>query len=433
MIESYIILFQKHVPNLKKGSGNQWRGNCPFHNEKTKKNKSFSVNIDNGQYHCKSCDAKGNAITFAKHFGETTYIPHNNNNLNGYKKLELENVNIYHKDLLDDLNNAPRFWNLEIIKTLNVGWDRDINNFVFPISNNKNEIINVKHHHGKQFKGARATLYPLHFLDTYNDSYIIIAEGEKDVVSLLSSGLQAVTSTGGAKTIPNDISQLLRFKKIYICLDNDDSGDAGIDLWIKKIKAINLKINIRICDLSKYVDEGGDLTDYFSIEGKSHQTFYDEVIDKSVWGNIPGTDVPIFIKQILLSGKLSVLSFRDQNVFFHLVHRAARYTFITSKINGMRVRMKPGEFISSYNRFAQLCGKDMTGKMVRDATDKHESLELIRKENLKMKRGMKFIVRNWNENGHSESHSEKAKAGIQNILFLSPEELISKLNNGNSE
>lgn len=430
----YLSLYRKYIPNLKKGTGDQWRGNCPFHIEKTKKNKSFCIDMNTGKFYCHSCDAKGNSITFAIHFGESTYVYHNNTNLSGYHKLEIENVFTYHKQLLDNLEHAPPSWNVKYIKLLKVCWNIDKGNFVFPIFNENNEIINVKHHHGSQFRGARATLYPYQLLSKYDDSYIIIPEGEKDVVSLLSNGLQAVTSTGGAKGIPKDILALMRFKNIYICLDNDDSGDVGIDLWIKKIKELKPKSKIRVCDLSNYVDEGGDVTDYFSIEGKSHKTFFDEVIDKSVWGKMPGTDVPIFIKQILLSDRMNTLSFRDQIVFFHLVHRAARYTFKTAKINGMRVCMRPGEFITSYSRFAKLCGKDMTPKMVIRATNKLVELGLIRKENIKMKRGMKFILRNWiDENGHCESYSEQSETGILNIKFLLSDELINKLNNGHSK
>lgn len=429
----YISLYRKYATNLKKGSGNQWRGNCPFHNEKTPKNKSFSVNMETGQFHCHSCGKSGNATDIKKHFGERTNGYRNSSKIGGYN-YDLKNVNIYHNNLLDNIENAPGSWYAKYIKLLKIGWNPSKNNFVFPIFDSKNEIINLKHHHGIQFTGASATLYPIHLLDTYVDSYIIIAEGEKDVISLLSNGLQAVTSTGGSKTIPNDITPLLRFKIIYICLDNDDAGERGTELWIKKLKTINPKSYTRVCDLSSYVGDGGDVTDYFSIEDKSQQTFVDEIIDRSIYARLPGTDVPSYIKRILLSDKMKELNFRDQIVFFHLVHRATRYTFMTSKINGMRVRMKPGEFKTSYQEFAELCGNKMTAKMVIRATDRLESLELIRKENLKMKRGMKFTVRNWiDENGHSESHSDLEKVGIQNIKFLPPEELIDKLNNGHSE
>lgn len=432
-IMDYFSLYQKYATNLKNGSGNQWRGNCPFHNEKTKKNKSFCVDMDTGRYYCHSCGAKGNAITFAIHFGESTYTYHNNTNLLGRHKLEIENVFTYHKQLLDKLDNTPSFWNVKYIKLLKVCWNIDKGNFVFPIFNENNEIINVKHHQGLQFVGAKATLYPLQLLSKYDGSYIIITEGEKDVVSLLSNGLQAVTSTGGAKGIPKDISALMEFKNIYICLDNDKSGDAGTDLWIKRIKELKQKSCIRVCDLSNYVDDGGDVTDYFSVEDKSQKTFIDEIIKKSIWAKMPGSDVPDYLRNVMLSQKTKKLSARDRLVLFELIIRATRYRTVFENFNGMRVRVRPGYFVKSYPKLAKLCGKGMTTKMVIKATDKLVSLELIHKENLKRKRGMKFIIRNWNENGHSKSHSDLEKAGIQNYKFLSTEELISKLNNGHSE
>ncbi len=433
-IMDYLTLFKKHVPNLDKGSGHQWRGNCPIKPEKTPKNKSFSVDMDTGKYYCHSCGAKGNAITFAIHFGESTYAYHNNTNLSGYQKLEIDNMFTYHKQLLDNLKDAPRSWNVKYIKLLKAGWNIDKENFVFPIFDHKNEIINVKQHHGSQFNGAKATLYPLQLLNQYDDTYIIIDEGEKDVISLLSNGLQSVTSTGGAKGIPKDISALMRFKYIYICLDNDNSGDAGIDLWIKRLKELDPKSYVRVCDLSSYVDEGSDVTDYFSIKNKSQQTFYDEVIDKSLWGKIPGTDVPNYSKKIMMSNEIKDLSSNCRLIMHELILRAARYRFITSKINGMRVRMKPGEYITSCPLFADICGKGMTEKMVRGAIGKLKQLRFIQTEDLKKRRGLKITLRNWNdENGHSESHSDLEKTGIQNIKFLSPEELMSKLNNGHSE
>jgi DNA primase len=41
-------------------SGRQWKGCCPFHNEKTP---SFYV-YEDGQYHCFGCGAHGDAISY---------------------------------------------------------------------------------------------------------------------------------------------------------------------------------------------------------------------------------------------------------------------------------------------------------------------------------------------------------------------------------
>ena len=48
--------------NLKKAGANL-KGLCPFHNEKTG---SFSVNGEEGLYHCFGCKKSGDAITFVR-------------------------------------------------------------------------------------------------------------------------------------------------------------------------------------------------------------------------------------------------------------------------------------------------------------------------------------------------------------------------------
>ena len=42
-------------------AGREWKGCCPFHNEKTP---SFYVNEDKGFYHCFGCGVHGDVIRF---------------------------------------------------------------------------------------------------------------------------------------------------------------------------------------------------------------------------------------------------------------------------------------------------------------------------------------------------------------------------------
>lgn len=55
-----------------KKSGQNYKGLCPFHNDR--KNPSLSVSEKKGLYHCFSCGAGGNALTFLKEFDKLDFI-----------------------------------------------------------------------------------------------------------------------------------------------------------------------------------------------------------------------------------------------------------------------------------------------------------------------------------------------------------------------
>lgn len=55
-----------------KKSGQNYKGLCPFHNDR--KNPSLSVSEEKGLYHCFSCGAGGNALTFLKEFDKLDFI-----------------------------------------------------------------------------------------------------------------------------------------------------------------------------------------------------------------------------------------------------------------------------------------------------------------------------------------------------------------------
>ena len=53
------------------GSGQRWTGLCPFHAEKSP---SFSVNAEEGFYHCFGCKASGDAITFLREKEQLDFV-----------------------------------------------------------------------------------------------------------------------------------------------------------------------------------------------------------------------------------------------------------------------------------------------------------------------------------------------------------------------
>ncbi len=130
--------------------GRRWSGLCPFHNEKTP---SFSVNAEEGLYHCFGCKASGDAITFvrelehldfpgaiehlARRSGITLrYTDANEGAARSRKKQLIGHVNravdLYHEWLLDhpDAGEArgylrSRGFTGEMVRRFKLGWAPD--------------------------------------------------------------------------------------------------------------------------------------------------------------------------------------------------------------------------------------------------------------------------------------------------------------------
>jgi len=230
----YLSLYRRHVNNLKQvGSGPEHRGECPFPECKNKPKPKFYVNAETGQFICHRCGAKGNAITFAKHFRDNPN-PYYDSPLNP-TTIDLKEIVRYSQNLLERPEHWRKPWKRYILELLQVGWDDERETLTFPVFDHSGQIISLIHHKAFQNEGSKCALYPAHLLEKYDPSYIVLCEGLTDCISLLSIDIQAVASTGGASTIPPDISALRRFRRIYICFDVDEAGEAGCDKWISRL------------------------------------------------------------------------------------------------------------------------------------------------------------------------------------------------------
>src|SRR6266704_5605944 len=65
-----IVSLVSSYVKLEKAGGN-FKGRCPFHNEKTP---SFFVSPDRGTYYCFGCQAKGDIFTFVQEFEGLDFI-----------------------------------------------------------------------------------------------------------------------------------------------------------------------------------------------------------------------------------------------------------------------------------------------------------------------------------------------------------------------
>ena len=134
-------------------------------------------------------------------------------------------------------------------------------------------LQHIKNHKGRQYGQASNKIYPEAVLDKGNaESYLWITEGEKDAITALCHGLQAVTFTSGAGAVPKDVSKLERFKNIVVIYDNDTPGREGA---LKAAREINFKFPDTRIKVFNWKDqrEGFDLTDFFREKGTVDSLF----------------------------------------------------------------------------------------------------------------------------------------------------------------
>jgi hypothetical protein len=241
-----IELYQQHIDRITTSGNGQYKGICPFHDD-TRPSFTFS---ENGQYQCKACGAKGNAITFAREMN--IELPKQDYRPVKIKKKEwtppgkldrnhFDQVFLFQDELLFHYDKYTRGlpWNKRMVKILCIGWD---NGFTFPYTNTEGDLVNIKWHKKKQVKGHGSTyIFPMwQMVHDYNvEKPLYVVEGEKDVISMVSSGKQAITLNNGAGAKwPEELVVLIsdRFKLVYPHYDNDDAGRAAEKAFIERFK-----------------------------------------------------------------------------------------------------------------------------------------------------------------------------------------------------
>jgi|TARA_Y100000593_G_C4310552_1_gene338134 hypothetical protein len=226
-------IFERHVQGIKRGSNGEYKGICPFHDD-TKPSFSFR---DDGVFYCHACNVKGNIRKFAEMVGEKA--PNLANKVVIKKKtwqaptsLPIKYFDVINAAMDELLLNYDKYckdlpWNKDIVKKLFIGWD---NGFVFPYFDAVGDLVNIKWHKRMQVKGhAQTFVYPYwHMLHKYKGNRTLyVVEGEKDCISMISSGRQAISFNNGANCTPSsDLIGVItsKFSDISVIFDDDEAG-----------------------------------------------------------------------------------------------------------------------------------------------------------------------------------------------------------------
>jgi hypothetical protein len=272
----------------------------------------MSINLLSGKWYCHACQFGGDTIEFyikykeivddsKIQFTEAKDIVQSMENGDTVSEtiIKVEDINIQ-EEVVNQKHNVllyeepgksqlkflmeERGFSLETIKRFKLMWDAD--RIGIPILDIHDNIVNIRRY-SKTESGAkkmvsykigygRARLFPIR--NIYNDSVVLINEGEMDCILANQLGYNSITVTGGAGTWSDSFTEKFRNKIVWICYDVDKAGVNG-SLRISNILygiAKEIKnIKLPITDI-----ENGDFTDYILKLNHSKQDF-DNLVEKT--------------------------------------------------------------------------------------------------------------------------------------------------------
>lgn len=241
----------------------QTKVRCPFHNDE---NPSATINTDRSLFFCPVCGEGYNEVQFISKVNQIPIVDATKI-LDKLNDNDTESWGIVEKAELwgdsDFLEEVKKLVSEKTIDKLNLGLTY-INNKKYlgiPIFYN-NVLVDVKNYnllkHDKSPKmigkrgGENGHLFPYDLIR--DDEKLYILEGEKDAMVAQDMGINAITITGGASTIPNKLAiNKLADKEVVIIYDNDDAGVKGRENLYKTL--YDVVKSIKYIDIGQIVDE----------------------------------------------------------------------------------------------------------------------------------------------------------------------------------
>lgn len=228
--------------------GDELRFNyCPICN-KEKDNPDFSVNINTGEYYCHTTGQGGNISELEnfdfdlKNIKPVKKEPKSNKNFNELMKSRAS------CHLGDDWLNYLKGRGISekgLRRLCRLGKN---NTMMIPITNGT-DVIAIKYRSMDKKMSAESGSQSDYFVNWQNiqdRTYLIIVEGEIDLLSAIEAGYDNVVSlpfgAKNTKCIDNQRSWIESFSKIIIAVDNDEAGLECKEVIKKKLRGAQNKI-----------------------------------------------------------------------------------------------------------------------------------------------------------------------------------------------
>lgn len=214
---------------------------CPFHKEKVP---SFTINTDTHQWYCHGCAEGGGYVSFLQKYigiSKVDAIKIVNKWQDG-KPLPFPSEELIEEAHHCLLNNSLALqlihsWGIpdKIIEKYQIGFSNAEQRYYFPIRTQYDFLVNIRKYMPAEFRETKQNAVKIIGIANTNQcrfwpwenlekDTIFIVEGEKDCLSAIGQGLNAVTGTGG-KYIPAIDYSIFKGKKVYVMTDADETGD----------------------------------------------------------------------------------------------------------------------------------------------------------------------------------------------------------------
>lgn len=166
----------------------------------------------------------------------------------------------------------------EAFITKNFGVQLSEDTITIPIYGVDKKLLYCKYRHLKgeaKFtfdKGGHPAIFCLHKVK--NKEWIVLAEGEPDVMRLWQEGIPAVTATAGVKTFNTELAKPLANKEVFVCLDNDEAGQKEVRKYcdvLESVGATPLVVSLpeAFKDVSVFFTQGGTKELFEQIMGEA--------------------------------------------------------------------------------------------------------------------------------------------------------------------
>lgn len=352
--DKVLELFRRYRPGLAlekaAGGGNNIRFLCPFHSDT---NPSFVFSPSKGTGYCYACKGGGSfdkIISLFEHSSEEAVadIIESCKRLVKHEpaKARVKNIDISLAQIEEWNKNLATHMTLGIL-VKKWGWTDDIlNKYLLGESDNRltipmfegENIVGLKYyspgHRTMKYQSADGSVQCCWPLESMQHEEVYLVEGEKDCLTMLSAGFNAVTFTAGAGGIAKDYIRYFAGKTVYIIYDIDEIGRKGAVTVANVLSCATRKVFI--VELPLEGIPKGDLTDAYMQDPPNFKEYIDFLVKNTTEYQPPAAvnriDIPSeVVKTYLEDIVTNKLFYRRVNMKVRVVSNTQHETIVVPK------------------------------------------------------------------------------------------------------